>query len=192
MPRATNNVAAHARTKKVLAATKGHKGSRSRWKRSAIESRMKAMLYSTRDRKNKKREFRALWIARINAASRQHDMPCNRFTKGVQAAGGDTATKDPPPLPLRPTCSGACRRPLTPRLRRRTLRLLRGPLPRTVDLRVAPFTRVGRCRFVCANGVRRRATSSKVSRTSSSPGRAVGESASLAVGGAVRLGGQRR
>jgi len=87
MPRSTNNVAAHARTKKVLAATKGHKGSRSRWKRVAIESRMKAMLYATRDRKNRKREFRALWIARINAASREHDMPYNRFISGLQAAG---------------------------------------------------------------------------------------------------------
>ncbi len=93
MPRATNNVAAHARTKKILAATKGHKGSRSRWKRSAIESRMKAMLYATRDRKNKKREFRALWIARINAASRQHDMPYNRFISGLQAAGVDIDRK---------------------------------------------------------------------------------------------------
>ncbi|MDQ6603139.1 MAG: 50S ribosomal protein L20 [Chloroflexota bacterium] len=87
MPRSTNNVAAHARTKKILAATKGHKGSRSRWKRVAIESRMKAMLYATRDRKNRKREFRALWIARINAASREHEMPYNRFISGLQAAG---------------------------------------------------------------------------------------------------------
>jgi len=87
MPRSTNNVAAHARTKKILAATKGHKGSRSRWKRVAIESRMKAMLYATRDRKNRKREFRALWIARINAASREHAMPYNRFINGLQAAG---------------------------------------------------------------------------------------------------------
>jgi large subunit ribosomal protein L20 len=93
MPRATNNVAARARKKKALTATKGHKGSRSRWKRSAIESNMKAMLYSTRDRKNKKREFRALWIARINAASRQHDMPYNRFISGLQAAGVEVDRK---------------------------------------------------------------------------------------------------
>ena len=102
MPRATNNVAAHARTKKVLAATKGHKGSRSRWKRNAIESNMKAMAYSTRDRKNRKREFRALWIARINAATRQLGMPYNKFISGLQAAGvevdrkmlSDIATRD--------------------------------------------------------------------------------------------------
>jgi large subunit ribosomal protein L20 len=87
MPRSTNNVAAHARTKKVLAATKGHKGSRSRWKRVAIESNMKAMLYATRDRKNRKREFRALWIARINAAAREHAMPYNRFISVLQASG---------------------------------------------------------------------------------------------------------
>ena len=87
MTRATNNVAAHARTKKILDATKGHKGARSRWKRTAIESRMKAMQYATRDRKNRKREFRALWITRINAATRLHDMPYNRFISGLQAAG---------------------------------------------------------------------------------------------------------
>lgn len=45
------------------------------------------MLYATRDRKNRKREFRALWIARINAASREHEMPYNRFISGLQAAG---------------------------------------------------------------------------------------------------------
>jgi large subunit ribosomal protein L20 len=87
MPRATNNVAARARTKKVLAATKGHKGSRSRWKRSAIESNMKAMLYSTRDRKNKKREFRALWIARINAAARIYGLSYSRIINGLGKAG---------------------------------------------------------------------------------------------------------
>jgi large subunit ribosomal protein L20 len=87
MPRATNNVAARARTKKVLAATKGHKGSRSRWKRSAIESNMKAMLYSTRDRKNKKREFRRLWIVRINAAAHTHDMSYSTFISGLGKAG---------------------------------------------------------------------------------------------------------
>jgi len=103
MPRATNNVASKARTKKVLDATKGHKGSRSRWIRSAMESNMKAMAYQTRDRKNRKREFRALWIARINAATRQHGMPYNRFINGLQAAGvvidrkmlSDLATRDP-------------------------------------------------------------------------------------------------
>lgn len=87
MPRATNNVASHARTKKVLAATKGHKGSRSRWKRNAIESNMKAMAYATRDRKNRKRDFRRLWITRINAAARLHDMPYNRLISGLLAAG---------------------------------------------------------------------------------------------------------
>jgi large subunit ribosomal protein L20 len=87
MPRATNNVASHARVKKVLNATKGHKGARSRWYRTAIESRMKAMQYATRDRKNRKREFRALWITRINAAAREHDMPYNRLISGLQAAG---------------------------------------------------------------------------------------------------------
>jgi large subunit ribosomal protein L20 len=48
---------------------------------------MKAMQYATRDRKNRKREFRALWITRINAAARAHDMPYNRLISGLQAAG---------------------------------------------------------------------------------------------------------
>ena len=67
-----------------------------------MESNLKAMAYATRDRKNRKREFRALWIARINAATRQHGMPYNRFINGLQAAGvtidrkmlADLATRD--------------------------------------------------------------------------------------------------
>ena len=70
MPRVTKSVTAKARHKKVLSATKGHYGARSRLYKTAKQSNIKALQYSFRDRKNRKREFRALWIARINAGSR--------------------------------------------------------------------------------------------------------------------------
>ena len=70
MPRVTKSVTAKAKHKKVLRATKGHYGARSRLYKTAKQSNIKALQYAFRDRKNKKREFRALWIARINAGSR--------------------------------------------------------------------------------------------------------------------------
>ena len=70
MPRVTKSVTAKAKHKKVLSATKGHYGARSRLYKTAKQSNIKALQYAFRDRKNKKREFRSLWIARINAGSR--------------------------------------------------------------------------------------------------------------------------
>ena len=70
MPRVTKSVTAKAKHKKVLSATKGHYGARSRLYKTAKQSNIKALQYAFRDRKNKKREFRALWIARINAGAR--------------------------------------------------------------------------------------------------------------------------
>ena len=70
MPRVSKSVTAKARHKKVLSATKGHYGARSRLYKTAKQSKIKALQYEFRDRKNRKREFRALWIARINAGSR--------------------------------------------------------------------------------------------------------------------------
>lgn len=70
MPRVTKSVTAKAKHKKVLSATKGHYGARSRLYKTAKQSNIKALQYSFRDRKNRKREFRRLWIARINAGSR--------------------------------------------------------------------------------------------------------------------------
>ena len=70
MPRVTKSVTAKAKHKKVLNATKGHYGARSRLYKTAKQSNIKALQYAFRDSKNKKREFRALWIARINAGSR--------------------------------------------------------------------------------------------------------------------------
>ena len=70
MPRVTKSVTAKARHKKVLSATKGHYGARSRLYKTAKQSNIKSLQYAFRDRKNKKRSIRSLWISRINAGSR--------------------------------------------------------------------------------------------------------------------------
>jgi large subunit ribosomal protein L20 len=70
MPRVTKSVTAKAKHKKVLSSTKGHYGARSRLYKTAKQSNIKALQYAFRDRKNRKRDFRALWISRINAGSR--------------------------------------------------------------------------------------------------------------------------
>ena len=71
MPRVTKSVTAKAKHKRVLNATKGHYGARSRLYKTAKQSNIKSLQYAFRDRKNKKRVFRSLWIARINAAARE-------------------------------------------------------------------------------------------------------------------------
>ena len=71
MPRVTKSKAAKAKHKKILKSTKGHYGARSRLYKTAKQSNIKALQYSFRDRKNKKRGFRRLWISRINAGSRE-------------------------------------------------------------------------------------------------------------------------
>ena len=70
MPRVTKSATAKAKHKKVLRATKGHYGARSRLYKTAKQSNIKSLQYAFRDRKNRKRAFRALWISRINAQSR--------------------------------------------------------------------------------------------------------------------------
>ena len=70
MPRVTKSVTAKAKHKKVLSATKGHYGARSRLFRTAKQSNIKSLQYAFRDRKNRKRAFRSLWITRITAGSR--------------------------------------------------------------------------------------------------------------------------
>ncbi len=70
MPRVTKSVTAKAKHKKVLSATKGHYGARSRLFKTAKQSNIKSLQYAFRDRKIRKRAFRSLWIARINAGSR--------------------------------------------------------------------------------------------------------------------------
>ena len=71
MPRVTKSVTAKAKHKKVLNSTKGHYGARSRLFKTAKQSNIKSMQYAFRDRKNKKRVFRSLWISRINAGARE-------------------------------------------------------------------------------------------------------------------------
>ena len=71
MPRTTKSVTAKAKHKKVISATKGHYGARSRLFKTAKQSDIKSMQYAFRDRKNKKRSFRSLWISRINAGARE-------------------------------------------------------------------------------------------------------------------------
>jgi len=83
MPRVTKSVTAKAKHKKVLASTKGHYGARSRLYKTAKQSNIKALQYAFRDRKNRKREFRALWIARINAGSRNLGVPYSVFINGL-------------------------------------------------------------------------------------------------------------
>ena len=71
MPRTTKSVTAKAKHKKVLSTTKGQYGARSRLFKTAKQSNIKSLQYAFRDRKNKKRSFRSLWIARINAGARE-------------------------------------------------------------------------------------------------------------------------
>jgi large subunit ribosomal protein L20 len=86
MPRVKRGVTAHARHKKVLAQSKGFRGRRNNVFRVAKQAVMKAGQYAYRDRRVKKREFRALWIARINAAAREHGMSYSAFINGLKKA----------------------------------------------------------------------------------------------------------
>ena len=83
MPRVTKSVTAKSKHKKVLSATKGHYGARSRLYKTAKQSNIKSLQYAFRDRKNKKRSFRSLWIARINAASRSFGVPYSKLINGM-------------------------------------------------------------------------------------------------------------
>ena len=83
MPRVTKSVTAKAKHKKVLSATKGHYGARSRLYKTAKQSNIKALQYAFRDRKNRKRSFRSLWIARINAASRDLGVSYSKLINGM-------------------------------------------------------------------------------------------------------------
>ena len=75
------------RHKKVLALTKGQRGSKHRLFKRSNEAMMKSLVYAYRDRRQRKRDFRRLWIARINAASRQNGMNYNQFMFGLKQAG---------------------------------------------------------------------------------------------------------
>ena len=87
MARVKRGVTARARHKKVLEQAKGYRGARSRVYRVAKQAVIKSGQYAYRDRKAKKREFRALWIQRINAGAREHGLSYSRFINGLQRAG---------------------------------------------------------------------------------------------------------
>jgi len=87
MPRVKSGVQAHARHKKVIKAAKGYRGRRKNCFRTATQAVDKARQYAYRDRKVKKRDFRSLWIVRINAAARIHGLSYSRFMYGLAQAG---------------------------------------------------------------------------------------------------------
>jgi len=86
MPRVKRGVQAHARHKKVLEKAKGYYGARRKVYRVAKQAVIKAGQYAYRDRRQRKRQFRALWIARINAAARENGLSYSRFINGLSKA----------------------------------------------------------------------------------------------------------
>ena len=103
MARVKRGVTAHARHKKVLGLAKGYRGRAKSSFRIAIEKVEKGLRYAYRDRRNKKRTFRALWIQRINAGVREHGLTYSQFVNGMKRAGivldrkilSDLATREP-------------------------------------------------------------------------------------------------
>ena len=93
MARVKRGVTSHARHKKVLKAAKGFKGRRKNTIRIAKQAVEKSMQYAYRDRKNRKRTFRALWIQRLNAAVREHGLTYSRFIDGLTKAGVEVDRK---------------------------------------------------------------------------------------------------
>jgi large subunit ribosomal protein L20 len=86
MPRVKRGVVAHARHKKILEKAKGYRGARSKVFRVAKQAVTKAGQYAYRDRRQRKRQFRALWIARINAGARENGMSYSVFMNGLKKA----------------------------------------------------------------------------------------------------------
>ena len=103
MPRAVSNVPRLKRKKQILQAAKGAYGGRSKLWKAAKETVERGWRYAYRDRKNKKRDFRRLWVVRINAAAHQHGMSYSQFIDGLKKAGleidrkilADIAVRDP-------------------------------------------------------------------------------------------------
>lgn len=93
MARVKRGVAAHRRHKRLLTQAEGRRGTRSTLIRPAREALIHALVYAYRDRRDRKRDMRRLWIERINAASRQHGVPYGRFIAGLKAAGVEVDRK---------------------------------------------------------------------------------------------------
>ncbi|HTT67728.1 MAG TPA: 50S ribosomal protein L20 [Gemmatimonadales bacterium] len=103
MPRVKSNVTRLKRKNKIMKEARGNRGGRSKLWKAAKETVERGWAYAYRDRKQKKRQFRRLWITRINAAARLHDLSYNVFMNGLKKAGveinrkvlADLAVKDP-------------------------------------------------------------------------------------------------
>ena len=103
MPRVRSNVQRLKRKKKIMRAARGARGGRSKLYKSAKENVERGLRYAYRDRRNKKRDFRRLWITRINAAARLHELSYSKFMFGLKRAGveinrkmlADLAVRDP-------------------------------------------------------------------------------------------------
>jgi large subunit ribosomal protein L20 len=93
MPRVKRGVAARKRKNRILRQAKGYFGARSRLLKTAREAVEKGWKYAYRDRRQRKREFRRLWIARINAAAREHDLSYSRMVYGLKQAGVEVDRK---------------------------------------------------------------------------------------------------
>ena len=93
MPRVKRGVAARKRRNRILKEAKGYYGGRSRLFKTAREAVERGWRYAYRDRKQKKRDFRALWITRINAAAREHDLSYSRMIHGLKLAGVEVDRK---------------------------------------------------------------------------------------------------
>ena len=93
MARVKRGVTTHARHKKILDLAKGYRGRSSKAYRIAIERVEKGLQYAYRDRRNKKRDFRGLWIQRINAGAREHGLTYSQFMHGIKLAGLDLDRK---------------------------------------------------------------------------------------------------
>lgn len=93
MPRVKKGVTAHRRHKKILKLAKGFRGSKSKLFKKANETVMKSLYYARRDRRAKKRDFRKLWIARINAAARINGISYSQMMNGLKKAGVEVNRK---------------------------------------------------------------------------------------------------
>src|SRR3970040_802240 len=93
MARVKRGVPAHRRHKRLLAQAEGRRGTRSTLIRPAREALIHALVYAYRDRRDRKRDMRRLWIERINAASRQHGVPYSRLVAGLKASGVEVDRK---------------------------------------------------------------------------------------------------
>jgi large subunit ribosomal protein L20 len=93
MPRAKSSVVSRNRHRKILKLAKGYRGSKSKLYRVANQQVMKSLVYAYRDRRVRKRDFRKLWIARINAAARMNGISYSRLMNGLKLAGVDINRK---------------------------------------------------------------------------------------------------